>query len=464
MPGYADWRTLYKDEYRQLYEEGYPVGSSAKPDMAAEFLPFPDSVRADLEESNISEAEWEKAYWNLWRVREKGVRPDYPYQEPDAFAAIVETATDAPALDPLSEAEYAGRIKGAWFGRCGGVILGKPLEMGWDRVKIQQYLESVDAYPLDDWVPARSEKLDITLRTDCRPSTRGNVRFAQPDDDIHYSVLSLLLAEQKGLSFTKYDVGMNLLDNVPYDWLWGADNQIYYHLVRLAKDPTLEEQIEELPYRLNPWREWIDGQLKADFWGYISPADPREGAQYIHRQASLSLIKNGIYGGMYVSGCLSAALSKNPSVDMIIQSGLSVIPRGSRLAEAVHNVVRWYDETEDWIVTCDKIYERYGHLHFADQINNLALVTLALVHGRLDFTRSITTAVMAGTDVDCNGATVGSIVGAAIGYEALDQRWIAPLNDTVKTVVAGFGQGTISELVQRTIDFRDKVGTGKLSA
>ncbi len=32
MPGYADWRTLYHDEYRQLYEEGYPVGESRQPD------------------------------------------------------------------------------------------------------------------------------------------------------------------------------------------------------------------------------------------------------------------------------------------------------------------------------------------------------------------------------------------------------------------------------------------------
>jgi hypothetical protein len=457
MPGYADWRTLYKDEYRTLYEEGYPVGSSPKPDLSAEFLPFPASVREQLDESTISEAEWEQAYWNLWAVRERGIRPDYPYDEPDAYDAIIAAADEVPPLEPIDDAEYAERIKGAWFGRCAGVVLGKPLEMGWDHRMIRRYLESINAYPLNDWVPARSEELDLTLRADCLPSTRGNVHFTQPDDDIHYTVMSLLLVEQKGLEFTKLDVGRNLLENVPYYWLWGADNQIYYHLVRLARDPTLEQQLDNLRLMLNPWREWIDGQLKADVWGYIAPAAPRAGAPYIHRQASLSLTKNGIYGGMFVAGCISAALSKTPTIDTILRGGLSVIPRRSRLAEAVRNVMAWYAADRNWIATCEKIYARYGHLHFADQINNLALVVLALVHGQLDYTKTITTAVMAGTDTDCNSATAGSIVGAAIGYTNLDQRWIAPLNDRVKTVVAGFGEGTISELVQRTIAIREQL-------
>jgi hypothetical protein len=459
MPGYANWRTLYKDEYRQLYEEGYPVGDSPTPDLSADYLPFPVEVRGTLDEQAIAEADWERAYYNLLQVRERGRRPDYSYVEPDGYAEIIAEAAPPPALEPLSADEYPGRIKGAWFGRCAGVVLGKPLEMGWDRQMIRRYLESVDAYPLDDWVPARSEALDITLRTDCVPSTRGNVCYTQPDDDIHYTVMSLLLVEHKGLDFTPLDVGINLLDNVPIRWLWGADHQAYYHLVSRMRGywEYNDVPIADIPTTLNPWREWINGQLKADLWGYLTPGAPRTGARYIHRQASLSLVKNGIYGGMFVSGCLSAALTRRPTVEAIIAGGLAAIPQRSRLAEAVRQVVAWYGETDDWIATCDRIQARYGHLHFADQINNLAMVVLALLHGRLDYTRSITTAVMAGMDVDCNGGTVGSIVGAAIGYDRLDQRWIAPLHDTVKTVVAGFGEGTISGLAERTIALRARL-------
>lgn len=466
MPGYTTWRTLYHDEYRQLREEGYPVGEDATPDLNAEFLPFPAGVRAGLTESQIGEADWETAYHNLWAVRERGIRPDYPYVEPDDdYDAIIAEAAPQPALGQLSPADYADRIRGAWFGRCAGVVLGKPLEMGFDRARIRKYLESVDAYPLADWVPARSEALDITLRTDCLPSTRGNVCFTQPDDDIHYSVLTLLLAEQKGLDFRRLDVGMQMLQEVPIFWLWGADHQMYWHLVRVKGRPDWEKdqetisdaQLDEMRITLNPWREWIDGQLKADIWGYITPGEPRLGARYACRAAGMSLIKNGVYGAMFVSGCLSAALSPQPDVATILAGGLSTIPQRSRLAEAVRNVQGWYAETQDWIATCDRIQARYGHLHFADQVNNLAMVTLALVHGELDYEKTITTAVMSGMDVDCNGATAGSICGAALGYDRLPQRWIAPLHDTVKTVVAGFGQGTISDLADRTIALRRRL-------
>lgn len=452
MPGYASWKTLYAAELAQLAEEGYPVDIPLGW-VESQPLPLPAGVRAESDGSS-DEAGWERAYHALWRVRERGLRPDYPYREPDDLAGILAAADEVPELVPLAESGLADRVRGAWSGRCAGCVLGKPLEMGFDRTQIHEYLASVDAYPLDDWVPIRSEPLDRTLRLDCLPSSRGHVAYVQPDDDIHYTIMSLLLVEQKGMDFTKADVGTSLLDNVPYNWLWAAHKQAYYHLVNLRDDRPVSEQIDEIPLKLNPWRESIDGQLKGDLWGYIFPGEPRAAAPLIHRQASLCLTKNGLYGGMFVAGCVAAALSVQPSVATILAGGLAVIPRESRLAEMVRLVTGWYAETADWVATCQRIEARYGHLYYAATVNNLAMVVLALLHGQLDFTRSITTAVMAGNDVDCNGATVGSIVGAAIGYDRLDRRWVDPLNDTVRTVVAGFGDGSISDLTQRTLALR----------
>ena len=103
---------------------------------------------------------------------------------------------------------------------------------------------------------------------------------------------------------------------------------------------------------------------------------------------------------MFVSGCLSAALSHQPDVQTILAGGLATIPRGSRLTETVHSVVAWYGNSGDWNATCERIEERYNHLHYADQIKNLAMVTLALRHRRSGLQKTITTAVMAGADVE----------------------------------------------------------------
>lgn len=296
----------------------------------------------------------------------------------------------------------------------------------------------------------------MTLREDCIYSTRGNIAFVQPDDDIHYTILALLLVEKKGLDFSTLDVGMHWLENIPFHWFWCASRQIYFHLVNMDDRRPKQEQVDEMPTKLNPWRECIDGQLRGDFWGFLFPGNPRKAAEYAYRDCSLSLVKNGVYGGMFVAGCISAALSKNPSIDRIIAGGLSVIPRRSRLAETVHRVSQWSRGEKDWTVVCDKIYKKWGHLPFAATINNMAMVVLALIYGNLDYEKTISTAVMAGIDTDCNSGTAGSIVGAAIGYDGLGKKWVDPLNDRVKTVVAGFGEGRVSDLVDRTIELRKK--------
>jgi hypothetical protein len=453
MPGYANWKSLFHEEYRQLFEEGYPVGKSYQTEWPSPYLGFLATAKPADE---VSEAEWQQAYHNLWAVREQGLRADFPFHEPDDLDAILAEAGSPTGLAPLDDAEYAERIRGAWFGRCAGVILGKPFEMGLDRLKIKEYLESTDSYPLDDWVLPRSAKLGMALRQDCLASTRGSVQYVEPDDDVHYTILALLLAEKKGLDFTRMDLGQSLLHNIPYEWLWSATRQAYYHLVNLSEDRPLEEQLREIPTKLNPWREGINGAIRADFWGYISPNDPRRGAGLAHRALSFNVVKNGLYGGMFTAACISAALSRTPSVETILQAGLSAIPRKSRLAAVVADVRDWYALERDWVPVCDRIYAKYGHLPFLACLHNMAFVVLALLHGNLDYTRTITTAVMCGVDTDCTGGLAGSIVGAAVGYENLDPRWILPLHDRVKTVVAGFGEGTLSDLVMRTVAVRQR--------
>ncbi|MBO5212451.1 MAG: ADP-ribosylglycohydrolase family protein [Clostridia bacterium] len=448
MPGYADYKKLYTEEFKTLYDEGFdPEKYIVNDENNDSFMP----ATSDVEKYPATDDFWKRPYENLLKVMNTPIREGYKYDEPNDFDEIMSKADTAPSLLPISNEEYRDRIYGAFFGRCAGVVLGKPYEMGMTQKEMREFLESVDEYPITYYGTFHSEKLGRDLRDDCIYSTKDNVKFVQPDDDINYTLLGLLLAENKGTSFEKIDVGMNWLQNFSYFWCWCASRVAYYHLVKG------DTPIDEIPYKLNPWRECIDGQIRTDIWGYIFPADHKNACKCAHKDCSLSLTKNGIYGGMFVAGALSAALSKDPTVEKIIGAGLASIPKKSRLHEAITNVCDWYIQTPDWEKVCEKIYEYYGHMTCEATINNMAVVALGIIAGELDYSKSICIANMCGRDTDCNAGTVGSIVGAAVGYKNIDPKWIEPLNDTIKSTIAAVGQCKISSICERIIKVKEKV-------
>jgi ADP-ribosylglycohydrolase len=74
----------------------------------------------------------------------------------------------------------------------------------------------------------------------------------------------------------------------------------------------------------------------------------------------------------------------------------------------------------------------------------------ALLWGEGDFGRSICRAVQPGFDTDCNGATVGSIVGVMVGAESIPSIWTRRLNNTLKTNLMGHETVDIEEIARET--------------
>ena len=74
---------------------------------------------------------------------------------------------------------------------------------------------------------------------------------------------------------------------------------------------------------------------------------------------------------------------------------------------------------------------------------------IALVSGKLDPHVSTTTAVAAGLDTDCNGATVGALTGAVAGRDG----WAGPmadrLHDTLRPAIAEFHGARMADLALR---------------
>jgi ADP-ribosylglycohydrolase len=84
---------------------------------------------------------------------------------------------------------------------------------------------------------------------------------------------------------------------------------------------------------------------------------------------------------------------------------------------------------------------------------NTCLLVMGLLAGGGDLEKTLCMTLMGGYDTDSTCATAGSIIGMMTGAKALPEKWIAPLNDTLESMVMGFGHCKISELAGRTIKF-----------
>ena len=80
------------------------------------------------------------------------------------------------------------------------------------------------------------------------------------------------------------------------------------------------------------------------------------------------------------------------------------------------------------------------------------IVAASLLYGEGDYGKSICMSVEAGFDTDCNGATVGSVLGMAKGIGSIPECWTKPINDTLHTSIFGVGTVKISERVKLTLE------------
>lgn len=355
--------------------------------------------------------------------------------EPEGLDAILAAATlvagRAPDLD---------RVRGAWLGRAAGCVLGKPVE-NIPRAGIRALAEATGNWPVRGWFTAQG--LDSVVserwpwnRASRQTSLAENIDGIPEDDDLNFTMLAVVLLERAGTGFEVEDVAKLWLDFLPAGRIFTAERVALRNLLE-AFDPPVTAT------RHNPFREWIGARLRVDVYGWASGGDPVAAARMAWTDARLSHTANGVYAAMFMAAAHAASLWASSPSDCA-DVGTSVVPRGSRLAEAL---VFARGLEGDWEARVDAVYERYGDYHWVHAINNTALVAAAL-YAFDDFSSAVCGVVQGGLDTDTNGAAVGSILGA---LGTIDERWTAPLHGRFSTSLPGFDGITVDELATRTL-------------
>lgn len=422
-------------EYNQSYDEGLDIE------------PYKELI---LNASKLPEGEFKEEVADAISklVLSLPMRDGYEYNEPSDLEGIRALRNLDLDKESASNIPLEKKVAGAWYGRISGCLLGKPIEGAWTKT-IHAVLKGSNNFPLYRYLK----------RTDLGDKVPDNARWlknshnyvdeiecAPFDDDTNYTVMAQCMIDKFGIDFTPVNVLETWTDMQPKNAYCTAERVAYVNYLSHYLPPYTA-------YNKNPYREWIGAQIRGDYYGYVAKT-PELAAELAWRDASISHIKNGIYGEMYISSMLAKAKYTENMLD-VIYAGLAQIPKTSRLYKEAVDVVDSYKAGLSQAESFNKIHARYNNEishHWCHTISNALIVTASLLYGEGKFGKSICMAVETGFDTDCNGATVGSIVGMMYGVDNIEPEWTAPLNGVLKTQILGHDKSTIEALIEKTLE------------
>ncbi|MBT5723387.1 MAG: ADP-ribosylglycohydrolase family protein, partial [Gammaproteobacteria bacterium] len=167
--------------------------------------------------------------------------------------------------------DVEAKIRSAWIGRISGCQLGKPIErmsMRDGYSALHDYLSDVGPLPLRDYV---GYKEGHDIQKEC---CHGFLTRSEPDDDINYSFLALLMLEEHGRKLSTSDVARAWLKRLPAAQTFTAERAAYKVLMEKGKEwfpETGNAGFDLSACSDNPYNDWIGAQIRADVYGWVCP-------------------------------------------------------------------------------------------------------------------------------------------------------------------------------------------------
>ncbi|MBQ0009523.1 MAG: ADP-ribosylglycohydrolase family protein [Ruminococcus sp.] len=363
-------------------------------------------------------------------------------RQPDTLSEILSLRPEeAKAVTAKPVENLYDRMKGAVVGRCAGCTLGVPVEMWPVLSMIDWAMRTGTPFPPTDYWERPSRPEDLQYRVSPRKKYTKMAMVDVPvDDDITYMILNLLLLEKYGKGYTVDDVGRFWLDVLPYACT--AEDEALHQLQYGTKPEHAAE--------FNSYVEWIGAAIRADAFGYACAGDPEQAAKLAYADAYLTHRKNGIYGEMFCAASIAAAFTADSPLDAV-KIGATMIPAESELRQALQWAFSMEGEFETYAKARALIDEHFKGMSAVHTINNMCCIVFGLMLGGKDFTACLANTVAIGYDNDCTGATVGSIVGANLGFDRIPEHWYRNFNDTIETYIKDVPTISIEDTVRRFI-------------
>lgn len=338
----------------------------------------------------------------------------------------------------LTKAQLMNKIKGAWAGQTIGCTYGGPTEF--------KYQDKMIA----DEVNIKWPDHYIKWWFDHSPGLY---------DDIYMDLTFVEVLEKEGLNAPVSSFA-NAFAHAPYP-LWHANQSARYNLL---VDGLQAPQSGY--WKNNPHADDIDFQIEADFSGIMAPGMPNAAIHYGDQIGHIMNYGDGWYGGVFVGAMYALAYVSN-DIPYIVNEALKAVPRQSTFYQCVADVIKGHKlYPNDWRKTWQMIQDKWGKnkrcpdgiyktMNIDAKINS-AYIAIGLLYGGGDFAKTIDIATRCGQDSDCNPSSAGGILGCMLGYDAIAEKWMKPLQE-VEDLPFKYTDISLNKVYQMSFDQALKV-------
>ena len=309
----------------------------------------------------------------------------------------------------LSYENYIDKVKACWLGKNIGGTLGAPFEGKRGAFDIDYYTHDLSWGVL-------------------------------PNDDLDLQLIFLLAAEKYGKALRAEHLAEYWLYLIPVDWSeygQGKNN------MRLGFVPPVTGNFH------NEFKNSCGCFIRSEIWACLTPGHPELAVKYAYEDGIIDHSGEGVYGEIFCAAVESAAFVESDPYKLI-EIGLSYIPEDCAVAKAVRFAIDCCERNLDWKQARKEILTNYpdtfglmrnkdqeglptGELGF-DAPANIALIVMAWLIGKGDFSKSVCIAAGCGEDADCIAGTLASIMGISHGAKCFEEKWLKPIGDTIKTI------------------------------
>ncbi len=302
------------------------------------------------------------------------------------------------------------KIKGGWAGQTIGVVYGAPVEFKYQGSLI----------PDEQNIPWREGYVKYWF--DKKPGLF---------DDIYTDMNFVEVFEKYGLNVSMDTIAKHWA-GTPYH-LAHANQASRYNILNGIMPPKSGY------WKNNPHADDIDFEIEADFIGMMTPGMVNKATEVADRVGHIMNSGDGFYGGVYVSALYSMAFVSNDTKE-IVEQAIKTIPDGTKFHDCIADVIKWHKQyPDDWKATWFELQKKWNNdvgcpkgvfLSFnIDAKINSAYVTIGILYGKGDFTKSIDITAHCGQDADSDPGTVGGVLGVMLGYSKIPAFWLKPLQE-----------------------------------